>query len=306
MGALKATIDLVVVLVGVFLVYRTSVVPARAGSGGRPAFAPNLPALIGALILVIAGLTVSSSFGEVPSGARGVVLRFGAVTGQIKPEGLYMVNPGIESVVLMNTQINKIQLDDATAVTSDRQEVHTTVALLVQLDPSRVDATYRDYRQDISDRVIVPTLNEAVKSVTARYDAKFQVQNRSLVQQAIETQIRHDLDGKGVLIPPNGVKIVNFSYNSAYQDAIEQTAVSQQNLVKAEADLKVAQITAQTTITKAEGDSKANALLAQRATPELVQLRTIEKWDGHAPLVVGAGGTLVGIDELTRAAAARK
>src|SRR5260370_1365188 len=58
-------------------------------------------ALAGVVVLIFLG----EMFGTVPAGFRGVVLRFGAPTGEVKMPGLYVVTPFVTHVALVNVQI---------------------------------------------------------------------------------------------------------------------------------------------------------------------------------------------------------
>ena len=105
---------------------------------GRPG--PHLDVsaggLILALIIVVFTLGISASFGQVPAGYRGVVLRFGAPTDEIKGEGLYMVTPFINAVELMSVQV--VAYDAiAEAASRDLQDVKAKVTLNYALDPGR-------------------------------------------------------------------------------------------------------------------------------------------------------------------------
>ena len=58
-----------------------------------------------------------------------------------------------------------------------------------------------------------------------------------------------------------------------------------------ENEKKAAIAEAEKVVAAAQGKADANKLLEQSITPELLQLKAIEKWDGTMPLSVG-GGTL--------------
>ncbi len=231
------------------------------------------------------------SLGIVAAGDTGVVTQFGGVVMRdLKREGLYVVPPGIQQVHVLDTKPHKVELEHTEAVTSDRQEVHTSVALIVQVDPATADQTYREYRDSIVDQVVMPKFQEAVKTVTAKYDAQTQVRNRGLVQAEMLAYVQHELAGKGVIVGPGALSIIDFSYNRDYQDAIEQTAVAQQNLVKAEAQLKVNQIEAQQKVATARGEAQAQGLLARSINANSLQYEFYKHWDGKLPTVVGSGG----------------
>src|SRR3990167_1626352 len=120
----------------------------------------NSGKLIAALVVVaIALMILAGSVGIVGAGQRGVLLRFGAVTGDIKNEGLYFKIPFVEEVVLMSTQIEKYTAL-ASASSKDLQVVTTEVTLNYQLEPNQVGDIYRKMRQDYEHRVIQPFRSE--------------------------------------------------------------------------------------------------------------------------------------------------
>lgn len=257
------------------------------------------PKSLGIVVLAVILFPLMESFGIVPAGDTGVVTQFGGVVmGDLKREGLYMVPPGIQQVHILDTKPHKIQLDATEAVTSDRQEVHTSVALLVQIDPATADQTYREYRDSIVDQVVMPKFQEAVKTITAKYDAATQVRNRGLVQAEMLDYVQHELAGKGLIIGSGALSIINFNYNRDYQDAIEQTAVSQQNLVKAEAQLRVNTIEAQQRVATARGEAEAQALLARTINSNSLAFEFYKHWDGKLPLVYGGAGNIMDISSV--------
>ena len=103
---------------------------------------------------------LSATVGTVGACERGVLLRFGAVTGTIFDEGLYFKIPFVHQVALMSTQIQKYTAP-ATSSSKDLQVVTTEVTLNYQLTPSQTGEIYRTMRQDYE---IQPYIQEAVKS----------------------------------------------------------------------------------------------------------------------------------------------
>src|SRR5438132_13253279 len=69
----------------------------------------NIGAVVGAVILVVGALFLDAAFGEIGAGERGVVLLFGAPTGEVKSPGLYMVIPVAQQVAKVNVQIQAFQ-----------------------------------------------------------------------------------------------------------------------------------------------------------------------------------------------------
>ena len=63
------------------------------------------------------------------------------------------------------------------------------------------------------------------------------------------------------------------------------------NALKVENEKKAAIAEAEKVVAAAKGKADANRILQQSITPELIQLKAVEKWDGKLPLSTG-GNTL--------------
>lgn len=271
--------------------------PTLRAAGGSEAAAfrpPNVLQIVGALVALVFVWTLGDSFGVVPAGDTGVKTLFGGkVLPETVAEGLYMVPVGIEQVHVLDTKPHKLQLDGAEAVTSDRQKVHTTVALIVQIDPAQAPTVYRGYRtvENVDQQVVLPKFQEAVKTITARYSAPDQIRLRPQIRDEMVRFMQSELQGTGIIVHTNSLAIIDFAYDPGYQQAIEQTQIAQQNLIKSQNELKVAQIDAQKAIAKAQGEAQAARLIASGNTATSLQKSLIDKWDGHMPQVVGGSGS---------------
>ena len=255
--------------------------------------------IIGVAIVVALTLIVSS-VGVVGAGQRGVLLRFGAVTGVIKDEGLYFKIPFAEKVVLMSTQIQKYT-SAATASSKDLQVVTTEVILNYQLEASKVTEIYRNMRQDYESRVIQPFVQEAVKSVTANFDAEQLITQRPRVKIELQDLITKRLSQLGIHVVE--LSITDFRFTSVFQDSIEAKVKAVQQALEAENALKRVEFEAQQAIVKAKAEAKGLELQKEQITEQLLQLRRIEvqkhaveKWNGVMPSVVTGGGPVPVLD----------
>ena len=260
---------------------------------------------IGTIIGVIACLiVVAGSTGIVDAGQRGVLLRFGAVTGTIKDEGLYFKIPFAEQVVLMSTQIQKYTAAVGSS-SKDLQVVTTAVTLNYQLNASRVGETYRNMRQDYENRVIQPYIQEAVKSTTANFDAEQLITRRPQVKDELQNLLAEGLAPLGIGVIQ--LSITDFQFSSTFQDSIEAKVKAVQQALEAENALKRVQFEAQQAITRAQAEAKGLELQKAQITPQLLELRRIEvqgraveKWNGVMPTVVTSGGPVPMLDVFGR------
>ena len=251
--------------------------------------------------LAVVGLTLlAGSTGMVGAGQRGVLLRFGAVTGTIKGEGLYFKIPLAEEVALMSTQIQKYTAPVGSS-SKDLQVVTTEVTLNYQLDADSVGQTYRNMRQDYESRVIQPYIQEAVKSTTANFDAEQLITQRPKVKDELQDLLTARLAPLGILVVQ--LSITDFQFSSTFQDSIEAKVKAVQQALEAENALKRVEFEAQQAITRAQAEARGLELQKAQITKELLDLRRIEvqgravdKWNGVMPTVVTSGGPVPMLD----------
>jgi regulator of protease activity HflC (stomatin/prohibitin superfamily) len=257
-------------------------------------------AIIGVIVLGFIVAILFSSIGIVPAGYKGVLLRFGAVTGHVKGEGLYYKIPFVEQVVLMSTQIQKYT-SQTTASSKDLQVVTTEVTLNFQLESSQVSEIYRNMRQDYEHRIIQPFVQEAVKSVTAKFDAEQLITQRPAVKKDLQDLLSSRLKELGIDVVE--LSITEFRFTQVFQDSIEAKVKAVQQALEAANALKRIEFEAQQSIVKAQAEAKGLELQKAQITDKLLELRKIEvqraavqKWDGVMPSVVTGSGPVPMLD----------
>jgi hypothetical protein len=100
-----------------------------------------------------------------------------------------------------------------------------------------------------------------------------------------------------------GVNITNFQFSQEYTQAIEQKQVAQQRAQQAQYDLERIKVQAEQEVAQAQGQSQAQKLLQSTLTPELIQLKAVDKWNGVLPQVIGGSGAIPMIGPLAAAPA---
>ncbi|MGH8215150.1 MAG: prohibitin family protein [Rhodanobacteraceae bacterium] len=239
---------------------------------------------IAALIVVLAW----SAFVTVGPGERGVLMTFGAVEHGVLVPGLHMKIPFVQTVKLMNVQIQKSETSE-TAASRDLQDVTTKVAVNWSITAGDAEWVYERLGDEtqLTDKVIAPIVSNAVKAVAARYDAEQLVEKRDVVRDQIQQQIVGALAQYKVQV--QGVNITNFNFSDDYAKAIEQKQVAQQRAQQAEYDLARTKVQAQQEVAQAQGQAQAQKLLQTTLTPEIIRLKAVDKWNGVLPQVTGGG-----------------
>ena len=218
----------------------------------------RLLSIAGVIVIIIS--IIIGSLTTIPAGYRGVVTRFGAVTGTILGEGLKLKLPFIDSVVKMSVQTQKDEAD-AVSASKDLQDVNTTIALNWHLDPDMADEVYRSLGLDYINRLAAPAIQETVKQVTARYIAEDLILKRDEVKAAITENLSARLMERGIITET--VSITNFRFSDTFTAAIEAKVAAEQAVLEAKNKLERVKVEAQQAEAQAKGEADARIAKAQ-------------------------------------------
>ena len=125
-------------------------------------------------------------------------------------------------------------------------------------DAKVVFLRYRKTTEELEQSVILTEVKNAYKDVAGLYETDSLINNRPAFEKEVEALLKERLSTRG------------FTFTNI------QASVKPN-------DEKV--------VAAAKGKADANRILQQSITPELIQLKAVEKWDGKLPLSTG-GNTL--------------
>lgn len=250
-------------------------------------------AVAGIFILIILG----SSFRTIGPGERGVVFsQFGGVKDVILDEGLRFKIPFVEDIIKIDVRIQKSQTD-ASAASKDLQIISSTIAVNYHMDPTKANKVFQEIGLAFKERVIDPSVQEAVKAVTAQFTAEELITRRSEVKEQIKESLAKRVLAFNILV--DDFNIVDFSFSQQFNAAIEAKQTAEQQALKAKRDLDRIKIEAEQKITQAKAEAESQRLQKETISPIILQLRAIEKWDGHFPQVVGQAMPFIDVGILT-------
>lgn len=259
----------------------------------------NIMKLVGFGVLALFLLGIFWPFGTVGAGERGIMLRFGAVTGKVLNEGLYVRIPVMERVAIMDVRIQKEQVD-APAASKDLQSVSSIVAANFHLNPEKVADVYREIGPDYKTRLIDPALQESVKASTAKYTAEELITKREQVREDIKNHLNEKLGARGIEI--DDFNIVNFEFSPSFNEAIEAKVTAEQAALAAKNKLEQIKFEAEQEIAAARGRAEALKIESEalKSNPQILELRALEKWDGRLPTVTGGSIPFINVPGLVR------
>jgi regulator of protease activity HflC (stomatin/prohibitin superfamily) len=220
---------------------------------------------------------------------------------------------------------NRIQkaIVDMSCFSSDIQEVDTSYTINYQIEKANAQTIYRTIGQDYYTTIILPRIQESVKSMIAKYDAEKLIASR----EQLSSQIREDLTAKLAVynVEVIDASIENLDFSDAFTNAVEAKQVAAQEKLKAEIQQEQANIEAKAAAERAviaaqaeaekaviqaeaaaeaqrkeadakayagEKEAEANEKIAASLSQELIDYKTVEQWNGELPTYVGGEGTM--------------
>jgi regulator of protease activity HflC (stomatin/prohibitin superfamily) len=256
--------------------------------------------IVAAVVLgFVALVLIFSSVGTVNAGERGVLVQFGAVTGKVFDEGLYFKIPFVQEVIRIDVKVQKSEVG-ADAASKDLQVVNSRVALNFKVDPNKVANLYQDVGRNFEDRLISPSLQESVKAATAKFTAEELITKRSEVREEIKRNLKEKLEPHGILV--DEFNIVDFSFSTSFNHAIEEKVTAEQQALAAKNKLEQVKFEAEQKIAEAKGRAEGIRIESEalKTNEKILEMRFIEAWDGKLPVVMGQTANLMDISSVLK------
>lgn len=247
----------------------------------------------------------------IPAGNTGVVMTFGKVSDNVMQEGIHFKIPFVQSVEVISNKIQKQEVE-AAAVSKDLQSVSSNIAVNYRVGLSASANIYKNIGSDYETIVLLPAVQESMKSVSARYTAEELITKRAQVGEEIKTALEEKVNDYGIVIEK--FNIVNFDFSEEFNSAIEAKQVAEQNLLKTkteqEQEIVIAEAKAEKQVIEAEAKAKAikteadaqaeaNKKLNQSLSGNVIEYEKVQKWDGVLPKATGSDSIIDMREEAT-------
>lgn len=243
-----------------------------------------------ALGIVLVGVSCIAS---VPTGHTGVVTTFGKVENYTFEAGLHIKNP-FSKVVNMDNRTQKGSLE-MVCFSSDIQEVQVLYTVNYQIQKANAQTLYRTIGRDYYNTVVTPCIQEAIKTVAAKYNAEDLIGSRAKLAIEVEQNLAEKL--KKYNIEVSSTAIENMDFTDAFTNAVEEKQVAAQNKLKAETEaaqkLIEAEAAAKALLIAAEAEAKANKTISDSLTKDVLYQQWLEKWNGQLPQVAGSDANVI-------------
>lgn len=247
----------------------------------------------------------------VSAGYVGVQTTLGRVHPRALEPGVHWVTPFVDGVTQLETRLKSYEVQ-ASAASKDLQVVTTKISVQHSLNGALAPASYSAIGDldRFDESVVSPAVMESLKAVTAKYTAEELITRRDQVKQQTSAAIQafidqtlHERSIDGAIHIAN-VAIKDFDFSNEFNSSIEAKVKAQQEALRAENE-KIKRITEASAAAREKelaADAEAYQLekvSVQRAAaidreakalaqnPLLLQLRSIEKWNGTLPVYMG-------------------
>jgi regulator of protease activity HflC (stomatin/prohibitin superfamily) len=212
-------------------------------------------------LIAVAVVLLGASVRVVTQFERGVVLRFGRLTGPPRAPGLTLIAPGVDRLHKVNMQIVTMPVPAQDGITRDNVTVRVDAVVYFRVfDPVRVVVDVQNYESAIGQ-----VAQASLRSIIGKSDLDDLLSNRERLNQGLELMIDNPAVDWGVHIDRVEIKDV------ALPESMKRSMSRQ---AEAERERRSRVITA-------EGELQASQKLAQAAEvmaahPAALQLRLLQ------------------------------
>lgn len=256
------------------------------------------------VIGLFAFVTLLGSYGTVGPGERGIRVTMGKTGTEVLNEGPHLKVPFFSDIRTMSVRVHKSQ-DTSEAATKDMQRVGATVALNWTINPDSVGDMLRNVgtEESIEQNIIAPAVSEALKASTAKLTAEEVLTKRIELKTTIDEMLIKRLTGYGLVV--KDISLVDLNFTAEFNKAVEEKQIAEQAAKQASyiaekatqdaiAAVNTAKGEADSLLLNATAQAKAQNLLRQSLTKDVLALEYLKKWDGKLPSVLtGSGGGMM-------------
>jgi regulator of protease activity HflC (stomatin/prohibitin superfamily) len=243
--------------------------------------------LVAIIALVVAGFGIK----VVDTGHRGIETRFGKVVGESLPEGIYFFNPITNTIVEMDTRVQR-QDGETDTYTRDVQQAAIKYTLNYRLQQDAAHLMYRDIGRDWEQKLIPQVVLGTLKEVVGKWDAVDLISNRDKAASTAFDAIRNNLAERNVEV--SRFEITDIAFTREFENSVEQKVIAQQKAIEEQNRTKQIEEQARQKVLSAEAEAKSIQIRAQalERNAKLVEWEAVQKWNGVLPqYMLGSGAT---------------
>lgn len=248
-----------------------------------------------AVVVLLVGLLIMS-IEKVPQGNVAVMYSTKGVKDKTLSAGWHLVSPLTKTTDYpVRTQTKEYK--KLNVATSDGKNLSMDISVNYHVDPLKVVSIFNKFGnadiEQLEDGYLRTRVQDGLRQSVAKYSVieTFGVKAGDIKKDTIET-LQKRLEKEGFIV--EDIAISSPEADKATQASIDERVKANQELERAKTDKKIAVANAEKKRIEAEGEAKANKILNDSLTPELIEKEKIDKWSGNQPLEINGSGVIVG------------
>jgi prohibitin 1 len=242
------------------------------------------PRISGAPILIILGIVFAvillwASVAYVPPGSVGVLTSFGAVTGDVLPEGTHFVSPfKINHVLTVRTQT---QEEHTSTPSSEGLNLEIDTSLIYHLNRDKAAEVFQKIGTNYGTTIVDPNLRSTIRDTTAGHSANtLYSSSRKQVEDEIVQGLKASLEPRGIVI--ENVLLRDIQLPHALRASIETKQQAEQESLAMSFRLQKERQEADRKRIEAQGIHDFQQIVAQGISAQLLQWKGIEATESLA------------------------
>lgn len=252
--------------------------------------------IVGIGLVIVVGL-IAMSVKVIEQGHAGVVYnRSTGVEKETLGQGWHLVSP-FKRVTEYPVSTETVRVKNFNVQTKDGKPLAVSLSYDYANELEKLPKIYNKFKGQSPGVIENGWLQTRIKKATLHVFSNYSVlevfQHQGEINAAIEKEFRGMVDDTGFMVDSVTLEAPKPDENTA--KAIQGVVDAQQQLEKLEIEKKQAIVAAERDIEEAKGKAQANEVLKQSLSPEIVEIKKIEKWDGKLPQVSGGATPFVQI-----------
>lgn len=251
------------------------------------------------IVLIFSAAVLLSSC-VINPGYVGIKQTFGKLHGEIKPEGLVIVNPLITQVVKVRTAtVNReVRLN---LPSKEGLNVKAEISILYHVQPEKAISLLQEVGSGYERTLILSTFRSSAADVCARFFAKdMHSGKRAEIEQAIKKLMIERLKDRGVII--EGILLKSIALPDRLYRAIEEKLKAEQEAQQMQFVLDRERQEAERKKIEAEGIKNAQQIIKEGITDQNIEWKSLEVFqelskspntkiiisDGSTPMIINS------------------
>ena len=247
----------------------------------RPLNDPSNGLVVVVALLLSSILLLGQILFIVPAGQVAVVTTLGKVTGDARLPGLNFKIPFVQSLYPFDVR-TQVRPEEFATLTKDLQVIEATATVKYAVRPEESGRIYRTIatnNREIYPRIIQPSLLKALKSVFSQYELVTIATEWNDISSLVERTVADELD-KFDYVEVRGLDLTGLQIAEEYRAAIEQKQIAEQQLLRAQTEVKIA-----------EQESIRYETLNRSLDNQVLFKLFLDKWDGRTEVVPALPGS---------------